>query len=315
MDRTNWFVIKDNILDDFYHYISVEKSFSPHTLKAYKKDLEDFFYFVEEVYFSGMSLDNYSPLVNIDKELVHYYIGTLYLKKKSKRSIARKISTLRSLWRFLVRLDKTDINPISEIPFPKKEHFLILPPNKGQMADILDSINGDDFIPSRDRALLEMFYASGARVSEVVGMNMENVDLDSRWIKVRGKGCKDRYIPIHAKAVRALEEYFPFREEKLTREADDAIFLNFVGGRLTDRSCRIIVNKWVNRAATLNKVSPHTFRHAFATHLLEMGADIRHIQVLLGHESLSSTQIYTTLDFEHLLKVYDKAHPLSSKEL
>jgi len=312
MDGNDWFRIKQSILEDFFTYISVEKFFSEHTQRAYRKDLLDFFYFVEEIYFSGDDLSADSPLYKIDRYLVQHYVGSLYSSKKSKRSIARKISTLRSFWGFLVRRDKTDNNPIEDIPFPKKEHFLIFPPNKGQMADILDSITQNDFIGLRDRALLEMFYAAGARVSEVVGMDMSNIELDYMWVKVMGKRMKERHIPIHRKAVLALEEYFPFRDARINREGiqnGGPVFINYRGGRLSDRSCRKIVNKWVDRTATLKKVSPHTFRHAFATHLIEMGADIRQVQVLLGHASLSSTQVYVTLDFEHLMKVYDKAHP------
>jgi len=312
MDENNWFEIKKNILEDFFLYISVEKFFSEHTLRAYRKDLVDFFYFVENVYFSGDDLSACSPLCKIDRYIVQHYVGSLYSSKKSKRSISRKISTLRSFWGFLVRRDKTDVNPVEDIPFPKKEHSLLFPPNKGQIADILDSITQNDFIGMRDRALLEMFYAAGARVSEVVGMDMLNIELDAMWVKVMGKRMKERHIPIHKKAVLALEEYFPFRDACLNREGiknGGPVFINYRGGRLSDRSCRKIVNKWVDRTATLKKVSPHTFRHAFATHLIEMGADIRQVQVLLGHASLSSTQVYVTLDFEHLMKVYDKAHP------
>ncbi len=314
MEGNNWFEIKGSILRYFFEYLRVEKGFSPHTSRAYKKDLEQFFDFVENIYFESESIISCSPLDKIDTFLIHHYIGMLYKEKKAKRTISRKISSLRTLWRFLINRDETDKNPMEEIPFPKKEHKLIIPPDKGQMADILDSIPPEGFFNLRDRALLEMFYAVGARVSEVAGLDLRNIDLDSRWLKVMGKGHVERFIPFHQKLVCALEDYLPFRDELIDPRESlyGPVFINCRGGRLTDRSFRVIVNKWVNHTAMLKKVSPHTFRHAFGTHLLEMGADIREVQELLGHKTISSTQVYLGLDLERLLEVYDKAHPLAS---
>jgi integrase/recombinase XerC len=229
-------------------------------------------------------------------------------RKNKKSSIARKISTLRSFFRYLVREQLATSNPAKSVSTPKVEKPLPTTLTVDEAFRLMDSPTEKEGL--RDRAILELLYSSGIRVGELVGLNVNHLDLDLCIVKVMGKGRKERIVPVGMKAIEALKAYL---EERGGLEGEEALFVNLRGGRLTARSVHRLVKKYTRRSGIFRKVSPHSLRHTFATHLLDAGADIREIQEMLGHASLSTTQRYIHLSLGKLMEVYDKAHPRSFK--
>lgn len=277
----------------FLENLEVERNYSEHTLLNYRLDLEEFFTF----------------LGNDDVKAVEYttlrrFLAELRSRQLKSRSVARKLSTLRSFFRFLQKQGVVEKNPAALVQTPKLDkplpHFL----TEDQTVKLIEAPDSSREDGLRDKAIFETLYSGGIRVSELVGLNLEDVDIIGNIMKVRGKGRKERMVPIGGKACEAIHAYLEVRRHK-----SDALFLNRSGGRLTQRSVRNVVNKHIRRAALEQKVHPHMFRHSFATHLLDRGADLRSVQELLGHANLSTTQIYTHLTTEKLKSVYDKAHP------
>lgn len=296
------------LIEEFLGHLEFEKNYSENTIRNYRIDLNQFYEFLKE-------MEN-SEKINIEK-IDHYtireFLGFLYSKKISKRSVARKISSLKSFFKYLHLNKKIKINPISNVPYPKLDkdlpNFLTFPE-----VDELLSLQNDSNLGRRDGALLELLYATGMRVSELCSLNINDIDTNRQIVKVKGKGKKERIIPFNSVARRKVEAYLNIRTEFLSKNKNtspEALFLNFRGGRLTPRSVRRILEKYITKLAIKRKVSPHTIRHSFATHLLNNGADLRTIQELLGHASLSSTQKYTHMGIEELLKIYNKTHPRS----
>ncbi len=296
------------LIEEFLDHLEFEKNYSENTIRNYRIDLNQFYEFLKE-------MEN-SEKINIEK-IDHYtireFLGFLYSKKISKRSVARKISSLKSFFKYLHLNKKIKINPISNVPYPKLDkdlpNFLTFPE-----VDELLSLQNDSNLGRRDGALLELLYATGMRVSELCSLNINDIDTNRQIVKVKGKGKKERIIPFNSVARRKVEAYLNIRTEFLSKNKNtspEALFLNFRGGRLTPRSVRRILEKYITKLAIKRKVSPHTIRHSFATHLLNNGADLRTIQELLGHASLSSTQKYTHMGIEELLKIYNKTHPRS----
>jgi integrase/recombinase XerC len=284
-------------IDKFKGYLTVERNYSAHTVKNYAGDLVEFSKFLE-----GASLEK------IDYLTVRKYLAHLRSRNISKRSVARKLSSLRTFFRFLVRDGYIKNNPVSSISAPKLDKKLPIFLDEQSVLKLLTSPDEKTFHGARDRAVLETLYGAGIRVSELVGVDIEDVDFISGVIKVLGKGRKERLAPIGDKAVNAIREYMAFRNTG--KETDKkALFLNKTGKRLTDRGVRNIIDKYIKRLSIKERVSPHTLRHSFATHLLNRGADLRSVQELLGHKNLSTTQIYTHVTMERLKSVYDKAHP------
>jgi integrase/recombinase XerC len=310
---------KQDLIHQFIHYLTAEKNASPHTLRGYQKDLEEFEGFLKN---SGMylSLTGKIEIEKVDRLAIRKYLSFLHRKNK-KSSIARKLSTLRSFFKYLVREQLISSNPAKIVSTPKVEKplpttltvdevfRLIESPEKHSKKLLTDTLRGRR---SRDRAILELLYSSGLRVGELVGLNLNHMDLDLGIVKVMGKGRKERIVPVGEKAVNALKAYLG---ERGVIRGEGPIFLNPKGGRLTARSVGRLIKKYTRSSGIFRKVSPHSLRHTFATHLLDAGADIREIQEMLGHASLSTTQRYIHLSMGKLMEVYDKAHPRSFKNL
>jgi integrase/recombinase XerC len=295
------------LIHQFIHYLSAEKNASPHTCRCYQRDLEEFEDFLRR---SRMSLSQEGAIEmgNVDRMDIRKYLSFLHRKNK-KSSIARKLSTLRSFFKYMVREQLAPSNPAKMVSTPKVEKFLPTTLTVDEAFRLMESPARNGRL--RDRAILELLYSSGLRVGELVGLNSNQLDLDLGIVKVMGKGRKERIVPVGLKAVQAVKAYL---EERGTLEGREPLFVNSRGGRLTARSVGRLVKKYTKRSGIFRKVSPHSLRHSFATHLLDAGADIREIQEMLGHVSLSTTQRYTHVSLGRLMEVYDKAHPRSFKK-
>jgi len=280
-------------VEKFISYLEIEKNYSPHTLLNYKLDLEEFVRTIPNI-----------AIEKVDYFNLRKYLAQLRTKQLRPRTLARKISSLRSFFRFLQREGYIKENPAVLLTTPKLDkklpHFL----SEKEMAMLIEAPGFEKIADKRNRAILETLYSAGLRVSELVGLNIDDVDFISNIAKVRGKGRKERLVPIGDAALKAIKSYLSDRKEKTS-----ALFLNRSGKRISDRSIRNIINKYIATTSLQMNVSPHMFRHSFATHLLNRGADLRSVQELLGHVNLSTTQIYTHVTTEKLKKVYEKAHP------
>jgi tyrosine recombinase XerC len=286
----------EKYIEKFVRYLEIEKNYSVHTILNYKLDLQGFNKFI-----AGTDLEK------VDYLSLRKYLAVLKEKNFGNRTVGRKLSTLRSFFRFLSREGYIKSNPILMLSSPKLDKYLPSFMTEDEVYKLIESAfakNKEDLLGLRDRAILEAFYSSGLRISELVGLNLEDVDFISGILKVRGKGKKERIVPIGETALLAIRKYLDKRKKQT-----DAIFLNNNGRRITTRGVRYIVVKYLHAAGIKPGVSAHTFRHSFATHLLNRGADLRTVQELLGHANLSTTQIYTHLTTEKIKSVYDKAHP------
>ena len=284
-------------IEQFCSYLDTERNASAHTVAAYRSDLEQFAIFLD-------GQGKRSP-EEVDHLIVRRYLAQLH-KGLAKSSIGRKLSALRALFRYLQRSGSLAKNPAELIGTPKKEKRLPFHLNIDQVSALVQVPGADTGLPLRDRAVLETLYSCGIRVSELTGMNVGDLDLDGGLARVLGKGGKERIVPVGSCALAALRAYLG---ERGWPGGDTPLILNARGGRLTRRSVGRIVDAHMLLIAAMRKVSPHTLRHTFATHLLEGGADLRAIQELLGHASLSTTQKYTHVSIDRLMEVYDKAHP------
>ncbi len=302
-------------IEEFKKYLIFEKGASEHTCRNYMSDL---FQFTDFLQTNNLCMDEEKKrilLTRVDNLAIRSYLGFLY--NESKRStIARKLATLRSFFKFMVREGNLKTNPAETVFTPRREKYLPKFLSIDEIFRLLDMPNGSKFLELRDLAILELLYSSGVRVSELVLLNVGEVDFDLGIAKVAGKGKKERIVPIGDKAISSLKRYLDGREELQSslgslKEVSKALFLNFRGGRLTARSVGRIVDKYISKADIPKKISPHALRHTFATHMLDAGADLRVIQELLGHASLSSTQRYTQVSIDKLMAVYDQAHPRS----
>lgn len=284
-------------IDKFIGYLKIEKNASEHTIINYSVDLRDF----------GNFLGNIN-IESVDYLVLRRYLAHMRDKNYSKRTVARKLASLRSFFRFLYKEGYIKTNPASSIATPKLDKKLPIFLDTDEVVKLIEAPGEKDFAGLRDKAILETLYSTGIRVSELVRLNIDNIDFISGVIKVFGKGKKERIAPIGDKALRAIRSYIDKR--KANDPADrKAVFLNKDGARLTDRSIRRMLLKYIKRTALREGISPHTLRHSFATHLLNRGADLRSVQELLGHMNLSTTQIYTHVTTRRMKEVYDKAHP------
>ncbi|MGE0822521.1 MAG: tyrosine recombinase XerC [Candidatus Binatia bacterium] len=307
----------DVFLDRYTTFLRVEKSVSSHTLRNYLSDLQQFFAFAEKP--KAQTERREISLKQVDHHLIHAYLSVLHRRNK-KSSIGRKLSALKSFFRFLVRDGELERDPTALITSPKQDQPLPTYLVVDDMFRLLEAPPLDTPAGLRDRALLEVLYSCGLRVSELVSLNWDSIDATLEVVHVKGKGNKERIVPIGRKALDALEHYraqipellVPKRRKQLFATAlsfPSAVFLNSRGGRLTTRSVARLVGQYARTCGIALKTSPHALRHTFATHLLDAGADLRAIQELLGHASLSTTQRYTHVNLDHLMQVYDKAHP------
>lgn len=284
-------------IDKFIKYLEVERGYSRHTLRAYKKDLEIFSNFVD------------SQPEKIEPIDVRGFIAEQINSGLNKTSAGRRLAAVRSFFRFLHREGYIKSNPAKVVSTPKKPKMLPKFLTVDDVFSLIEKPEGIGFMVARDKAILELLYSSGIRVSELSGLDMGDIDLREGLVKVKGKGRKERIVPVGSKAIEAIRSYLV--ERMLLKKKDKALFLNRNGSRITERSIRRIVVKYARMVLIDVRIGPHTLRHTFATHLLQAGADLRTIQELLGHSSLSTTQKYTHLDITHLMEVYDKTHPLS----
>jgi integrase/recombinase XerC len=314
-------------IERFIQYLRYERNHSPQTIREYRRDTQQFADFVTP---PG---EEPPPLSQIDHRVVREYVGMMYDRGLERASVARRLASLRTFFKFCVREKYTPQNPARLVKTPKLAHRVPRVLTAEELNGFLDMLGKTKrsknsqrkrpptarseqeakVILKRDRAILELLYASGLRVSELVGLDLGDIDLGGQMLRVLGKGRKQRVVPYGTKAQAAFDAYWPVREGLLANARvkvdPEAVFLNHLGGRLTDRSVRKIVKKY-SRLANVNwDLHPHSLRHAFATHLLADGADLRAIQELLGHVSLSTTQRYTQASVRQLMDVYDKAHP------
>jgi len=289
---------------EFLDYLQDQRRSSPSTLRAYESDLRQFGEFLGE---SPPGPDG------IDTLAVRGFVARMSRSGLRKSSIARKLSAVRAFLRFAVRAGRCESSPAEHLATPRVPKGLPRDLTVDEMFNLLDHIEEDDPAALRDRALLEMLYATGLRVGELTSLSLDDCDLTSRVVRVLGKGGKERMVPFGDKAWRALRRWLDCARGLRAKTQEVAVFLNLRGGRLTDRSVRRILLRRLREAAIRARVSPHALRHSFATHLLGAGADLRAIQELLGHSSLSTTQRYTHVSTDTLMRIYDKSHPRARK--
>ena len=297
MDNTDW-------IDKFIRHLEFERRLSPQTCKSYRHDLDALLVFRE---YSGVhSWDK------MDSEHFRAFSASSYRKGLSARSIQRRLSACRTFFRFLIREKHVDRHPVTDVSAPKGKKRLPENLDADRMARLLE-IPGKGPLVDRDRAILELLYSSGLRLSELTGLNCGDVDMRDRTVRVTGKGNKDRIIPVGRKALHALTRWDQTRVQ-LALADENALFVSNRGTRISPRSVQARVSHWARKQGIDTHVYPHLFRHSFATHLLESSHDLRGVQELLGHANISTTQVYTHLDFQHLAQIYDQTHPRARKK-
>lgn len=298
--------LKDSLLS-FLDFLSAERNASINTISAYQRDIEEFLLFVS----AEGSMEELTP------RLVRKWLAALVRKGLKRTTISRKLSSVRAFFKYLFRMGLADSNPAEPISFPIKSRSLPRNLTIAQATDILEKTPTAGFKFLRDRAIMELLYSTGIRVSELTGLDLVHVNLSPEMIKVRGKGRKERVIPFGRHAKDAIENYLSERHgllKRLDKTDKQALFINKNGSRLSQRSIQRIVSTAALKAGIYSDVTPHVFRHTMATHLLEAGADLRSIQELLGHASIATTQKYTHLNMERLRRIFEKAHPRARKK-
>jgi integrase/recombinase XerC len=302
-----------NIIQDFQIYLEVERNVSAHTRIAYIADIQEFTRFLHNNNF----IKSQDEIINVEPENIREYLSYLYRQKVKKVTVNRKVSSLRAFYKYVLRTGKIKNNPAEMIQTLKTEKYMPTFLSVDEMFELLKERDESSVLSLRNRAILEIFYSSGLRLSELAGLDLIDLDFNQKLVKVRGKGRKERIVPVGGPALKAVQEYL----EKIGEIRKDTngdifkkpLFLNARGERITTRSIARIVNEITSKSGIGRKISPHALRHSFATHLLNAGADLRSIQELLGHESLSTTQKYTAVNINRMMEIYDKAHPRSKK--
>ena len=333
---------KSVLVPDFLNYLSFEKRFSEHTAKCYGADLRQFEEFlVADSDFGHEESETFSPLdhhegadtatalatqtkTKVDQKLlsadintIRGYMAALNEQQYSKSTIARKVATLRSFYKFLVKRNMINSNPVLAIRTPKQDKKLPRFLEYEQVKRLLETPPLNNWLGARDRAILETLYSTGLRVSELVALNIDDVDFLGEVVHVRGKGKKERITPIGSSALQVIQYYMEFRNKRAQNNSNfdsKVLFVNKHGKRLSTRSVRRKMDKYLRMAGLDPEISPHTLRHSFATHMLNNGADLRSVQELLGHQSLSTTQVYTHLTTRKLKEVYDNSHPRDNEQ-
>lgn len=293
------------LIDHYVDFLRIRKNFSSNTIEAYQKDLFD------GLGFFALALETSEERIlptDIDGKLLRQYLAHLYQRRLSRATVARRLAAWRTFFRFLYNEGLVDNNPLQRVNNPKQEKKLpqfLFPEETKHLIEAPD----DSKLGIRDRTLLELLYASGIRVSELASLNLNQLDLARGYLRVMGKGAKERIVPIHQQAVATLHFYLKSVRPLIATRDCQAVFVNYQGNRLSDRGIRKIIAKYCQQLGLKNGISPHTIRHSFATHLLDNGADLRSVQELLGHVSLSTTQLYTHVTKQKLKRVYKKSHP------
>ena len=293
----------DEKVTQFLEYLKHEKHSSPHTLDGYGRDLAQLVSYLDK---HGIELKGVNNII------LRGFMAELYEKGIKKSTAARKLASIRSFFQFCLKRKWLEDNPAKVITTPKQDKSVPSFLSEEQMAHFLELPRSEKVLDLRDRAILEFLYATGLRVSELVSIDFEDINFPELLVRVKGKGKKERIVPFGKSAEKRLKAYlFKRGEINKGKISPDAVFLNFKGERLSSRSVERIIDKYIRISALKRKISPHSLRHSFASHLLSRGADLRVIQELLGHESLATTQKYTHLDLKHLIDIYRKSHPRS----
>src|SRR5829696_4609099 len=303
----------EKLIEQFLEHLRYERNVSAHTLRNYASDLEQFVDFLAPLD-QTTGKRNTPHIAEIDHLTIREWMALLHTAQKRKSSIARKLAALRTFFQFLVREGVLELNPAKLVSTPKLEKKLPKHLSIEEAVRFIESPDQETALGKRDRAMLELMYATGVRVAELTTLNLSDVDFQNQLIRVTGKRRKQRIVPFGDPAGEAIRDYLTVRDKFLfnapiSKRDDEVLFLNYQGTRITTRSVGRMVEKYIRICAGMHNISPHALRHSFATHLLDSGADLRDIQELLGHARLSSTQVYTHVSMEKLIQVYDKAHP------
>ena len=298
-----------NLIEQFLEHLRYERNVSAHTLRNYSSDLEQFVQFL-----TADDKRKAPEISEIDHLTIREWLASLHSAHKTKSSIARKLAALRTFFQFLVREGLLELNPAKLVATPKLEKKLPKHLSIEEAIRFIESPDPETELGRRDRAMLELMYATGVRVAELTTLNLADVDFRNQLVRVTGKRRKQRIVPFGDPAGAAIRSYLEVRDKFLmnapiSKRDEEALFLNYQGTRITTRSVGRMVEKYIRLCAGMHNISPHALRHSFATHLLDSGADLRDIQELLGHARLSTTQVYTHVSMEKLIEVYDKAHP------
>jgi integrase/recombinase XerC len=293
-------------LENFIQMLRSEKYYSPHTCKNYLRDLNRFSEFLRNRDIGQWTQVNY--------EEVSAYAAHRFRNGLKGRSIQRELSSIRGLYQYLIREGLMKSNPAKEVSAPKGEQRLPKTCDAEQIGRLLDHRNSDDELLLRDLAMFELMYSSGLRLAELVSINLTDIDIGQRQLIVTGKGNKTRYLPVGSRAIEAIQRWLGVRSDFCKDEDHEALFISRLGKRISARNVQCRLDALVKRRSLDQPLSPHALRHSFATHLLESSGDLRAVQELLGHANINTTQIYTHLDFQHLAKVYDAAHPRAKRK-
>ena len=302
----------EELIEKFIEYLKSHRGYSKHTIRNYQIDLKQFLEFLTGEGGSTGRVNDVPKLESVDFRVIRNYLGHLHGGYK-KTTIARKLSTIRSFFYFLEKRGLGKDNPAAEVPTPKLGQHIPAYLPVDEMFRLLEGPDRKRPLGLRDLAILEVLYSCGIRVSELAGLNLSSVDFNQRLVKVLGKGNKERIVPIGQQALKALRQYLEatnsLRKKVLGPTQDGPLFINFRGGRLSTRSIDRVIKRYEREQGLMTEITPHALRHSFATHLLDGGADLRSVQELLGHASLSTTQRYTHVSLDRLMAVYDKSHP------
>ncbi|RKY97565.1 MAG: site-specific tyrosine recombinase XerD [Candidatus Hydrothermota bacterium] len=290
------------LIEKYISYISGERGMAKNSIESYKRDLYQFLEFVQE----AMGIKD---VENIRRADIREYVSAMIQYGFSKKSVERKLSALRGFFKYLKRIQVISSNPVLGIQNPKEERYLPMVIPEKRINEMLDNWIPESIMEARDKSIIELMYSSGLRASEVISLKWENLDLKTMELRVKGKGGKERIVPLGKRAREALEVYVNFLGDKINKS--NFIFLNRFGKKLSRKGLWLIIKKRFETMALMYGVHPHTLRHSFATHLLNHGADLRSIQELLGHASLATTSIYTNLSIQSLQEIYKKTHPRS----
>ena len=294
------------LLDQFIQTLRSEKYYSPHTCSNYRRDLQRFHDFLV-----ARDIRQWQPVTYGD---VSAYAAQRHRQGRKSRTIARELSSIRSFYQFLIRHGEVAKNPALEVSAPKSDKPLPKTCDAETLDQLLHSGAAQDELLLRDIAIFELIYSSGLRLAELVGIDIDDLDLQQGQLVVTGKGNKTRYLPVGSKAISAVRRWLRIRPQFCRSPAQQALFLSKPGKRISPRSVQSRLNRLIQQQALTQKLSPHVLRHSFATHLLESSSDLRAVQELLGHANIATTQVYTHLDFQHLAKVYDAAHPRARRK-
>ncbi|MDD5391917.1 MAG: tyrosine recombinase XerC [Thiothrix sp.] len=298
----------DSILSRYHHHLASEKRYSPRTVSSYEHDLHDFIAWLEKQATPAPEPE----LATVQTWQVRQWMSQLHRKGLSGKSLQRKLSSIRRFYRFLLRENLVPHNPVVDVQSPKQARKLPDTLDAETLDRLLD-IGADDMLAIRDRALMELLYSSGLRLSELVGLDVNDLDKRQQQVRVTGKGNKQRYVPVGRVALAALQEWL-YQRGAMAAHGETALFVSMRGTRLHPRSVQFRINHWRLQQGLEQHVHPHKLRHSFASHMLESSGDLRAVQEMLGHADISTTQIYTHLDFQHLASVYDKAHPRARRK-